>query len=82
MCPFHELRTHYEITGNNLHGNHSFGKFSSIIENVFDLEFNHIKNQESALLVKPMRKTELGFNEKMQPEKILGYLDIACDKVY
>ena len=44
---------------------------------MFDLEFNYIKNQELALLVKPMRKTELGFNVKMQPEKLSGYLDIA-----
>ena len=79
VCPFHGLRTHYEITGNNLHGDPFFGKFSSIIDNVFDLEFNYIKNQELALLVKPMRKTELGFNVKMQPEKLLDYLDIACD---
>ena len=44
---------------------------------MFDLEFNYIKNQELALLVKPMRKAELGFNLKMQPEKLSAYLDIA-----
>ena len=44
---------------------------------MFDLEFNYIENQELALLVKPMRKTELGFNVKIQPEKLSAYLDIA-----
>ena len=51
---------------------------------MFDLEFHYIENQELALLVKPMRKTELGFNVKMQPEKLSAYpeklsayLDIA-----
>ena len=68
---------HVKITGNNLHGDPFFGKFSSIIDNVFDLEFNYIENQELALLVKPMRKTELGFNVKIQPEKLSAYLDIA-----
>ena len=76
---------HVKIAGNNLHGDPFFGKFSSIIDNVFDLEFHYIENQELALLVKPMRKTELGFNVKMQPEKlsaygghrISAYLDIA-----
>ena len=68
---------HVKIAGNNLHGDPFFGKFSSIIDNVFDLEFHYIENQELALLVKPMRKTELGFNVKMQPEKLSGYLDIA-----
>ena len=66
-----------KIIGNNLHGDPFFGKFRSIIDNVFDLEFNYIKDQELALLVKPMRKAELGFNLKMQPEKFSAYLDIA-----
>ena len=49
---------------------------------MFDLEFHYIENQELALLLKPMRKTELGFNVKMQPEKLSAYLDIASYPSY